>query len=82
MADHFASDIFFSVSDILAVKNNPALVHVKASCDGIEKSRLSGAVTANDSGKVSGRKRQAYIVQRFFFIHSAGIKGFGYGFNE
>ena len=69
--------MFFAVGDILAAQYDPPFIHVKASRDCVEEGGFPCAVAADDGGEIPVCEGQAYVIQRFFFVDGAGVKGFG-----
>ena len=61
--------------DVLAVQKDLAAVGDEAPRNRAEKRGLSGAVCADDRHKVARRCMKRQVIQRFFCLGGAGIKG-------
>jgi hypothetical protein len=66
----------FPCRHIMTGKSDSAAIRQNGSCGNIEKSRLAGAVRANDRDKLAILYGKTHVTERIHFIDSTAIESF------
>ena len=75
--DDAAAVMLACKGNVLAIQQNTALVHIKATCDGVEKRGLARAVRADNGDEITLVQMERQIGNGALFVHRSDVEGLG-----